>query len=390
MKIGYVKAIALLSCVVATVVLATGPVTWPTRAFAPTPSDQLSSNAGVSAPSPDVMKTVIATGSLNASVNIEVGSQLSGQVAALAVDFNDFVKKGQILAHLDDSKYQAEVEAARAGRESARADERIVAARLERAIIDVRQTEMQREILEAHAVKARIALAAADREVNRKRILSERHAASETDVQDASDRRDAARATLREAQAELGNYVNLSQVAQSEVGRVSAELEKARAMVMQLDAQFRAATVDLERTNIRAPIDGVIIGRNVTQGQTLATALEARTLFVVAADLRDLEIWAKVDESDISRIAVGQNAMFSVDSFPGREFAAKVTQIRKTPQIVQNVVTYTVVLAARNEDYALLPGMTVLARIDTQPSASTANKVSSVSPEETAKNAAMR
>ena len=390
MKIGYVKAIALLSCVVATVVLATGPVTWPTRAFAPTPSDQLSSNAGVSIPSPDVMKTVIATGSLNASVNIEVGSQLSGQVAALAVDFNDFVKKGQILAHLDDSKYQAEVEAARAGRESARADERIVAARLERAIIDVRQTEMQREILEAHAVKARIALAAADREVYRKRILSERHAASETDVQDASDRRDAARATLREAQAELGNHVNLARVAQSEVGRVSAELEKARAMVMQLDAQFRAATVDLERTNIRAPIDGVIIGRNVTQGQTLATALEARTLFVVAADLRDLEIWAKVDESDISRIAVGQNAMFSVDSFPGREFAAKVTQIRKTPQIVQNVVTYTVVLAARNEDYALLPGMTVLARIDTQPSASTANKVSSVSPEETAKNAAMR
>lgn len=390
MKIGYVKAIALLSCVVATVVLATGPVTWPTRAFAPIPSDQLSSNAGVSIPSPGVMKTVIATGALNASVNIEVGSQLSGQVAALAVDFNDFVKKGQILAHLDDSKYQAEVEAARAGRESARADERIVAARLERAIIDVRQTEMQREILEAHAVKARIALAAADREVNRKRILCERHAASETDVQDASDRRDAARATLREAQAELGNHVNLAQVAQSEVGRVSAELEKARAMAMQLDAQFRGATVDLERTNIRAPIDGVIIGRNVTQGQTLATALEARTLFVVAADLRDLEIWAKVDESDISRIAVGQNAMFSVDSFPGREFAAKVTQIRKTPQIVQNVVTYTVVLAARNEDYALLPGMTVLARIDTQPSASTANKISSVSPEETAKNAAMR
>ena len=290
MKIGYVKAIALLSCVVATVVLATGPVTWPTRAFAPTPSDQLSSNAGVSTPSPDVMKTVIATGSLNASVNIEVGSQLSGQVAALAVDFNDFVKKGQILAHLDDSKYQAEVEAARAGRESARADERIVAARLERAIIDVRQTEMQREILEAHAEKARIALAAADREVSRKRILSERHAASETDVQDASDRRDAARATLREAQAELGNYVNLARVAQSEVERVSAELEKAHAMVMQLDVQFRAATVDLERTNIRAPIDGVIIGRNVTQGQTLATALEARTLFVVAADLRDLGI----------------------------------------------------------------------------------------------------
>lgn len=390
MKIGYVKAIALLSCFLAIVLLATGAATWLTPAFPPSASEQLSNNSGGSTPSLDVTKTVIATGSLNASVNIEVGSQLSGQVEAVAIDFNDFVKNGQILAHLDDSRYQAEVEAARAGRESARADERIVAARLERAIIGVRQTEMQREILEAHAEKARIALDAAVREVNRKRILNERHAASETDVQDASDRRDAARATLREAKAELDNHANLAGVARSEVESVSAELEKARAMVMQLDAQFRAATIDLERTNIRAPIDGVIIGRNVTQGQTLATALEARTLFVVAADLRDLEIWARVDESDIARIAGGQNAMFTVDLFPGREFAAKVTYIRKTPQIVQNVVTYTVVLATRNEDYALLPGMTVLARIDTRPPAPPGDEISSVSPARAATNAAMR
>ena len=123
----------------------------------------------------------------------------------------------------------------------------------------------------------------------------------------------------------------------------------------------------------------MIVGRNVTEGQTLATALEARTLFVVAADLRQLDIWARVDESDIAKIAVGQKATFTVDSFPGREFTAKVTQIRKAPQVVQNVVTYTVVLAARNDDYSLLPGMTVVARIETQPVAAS-EKISSALP----------
>ncbi len=111
----------------------------------------------------------------------------------------------------------------------------------------------------------------------------------------------------------------------------------------------------------------------------MATALEARTLFDVAADLRELDIWARIDESDIAKIAVGQNATFTVDSFPGREFRAKVTQIRKAPQAVQNVVTYTVVLAARNDDYSLLPGMTVVARIETKPTTAS-KKISSVLP----------
>jgi HlyD family secretion protein len=110
----------------------------------------------------------------------------------------------------------------------------------------------------------------------------------------------------------------------------------------------------------------VVIGRNVTRGQTLASALEARTIFLLAGDLRRMEIYARVDESDISRIALGQEATFTVDSFPNREFHASVTQIRKAPQMVQNVITYTVVLTAKNDDYALLPGMTVLAKIVTQ------------------------
>ena len=270
------------------------------------------------------------------------------------------------------------MEAAEAALESAKADERIAAARLERASIELQQIEIQRRILEAHIEKANIALDTATRELDRKTILGERNAASASDVQDSSARRDTARAALREAQLELDNNVNAAAAARSDAARVTAELERARAAVKQSEAQLRAASVDLERTAIRAPIDGVIAGRNVTQGQTLAATMEARTLFVVAADLRELDIWARIDESDISKIAVGQNARFTVDSFPGREFTAKVTQIRKTPQIVQNVVTYTVVLAARNDGYALLPGMTVVARIGAKPPAAAEERLSAV------------
>ena len=147
--------------------------------------------------------------------------------------------------------------------------------------------------------------------------------------------------------------------------RIKAEVESAHATIRRLEAQLASARVELDRTFIRAPIDGVIVGRNVTQGQTLATSLEAKTLFNIAADLRRMEIYARVDESDIAKIALGQEATFNVDSFPGRDFNAKVTQIRKAPQVVQNVVTYTVVLGVANEDYALFPGMTVVARIVT-------------------------
>src|SRR5690606_16390260 len=130
--------------------------------------------------------------------------------------------------------------------------------------------------------------------------------------------------------------------------------------------QLQSALIDLERTRIKSPIDGVIVGRNVTEGQTLATSLEAKTLFIIAGDLRRMEIDARVDESDISKIKVEQSATFTVDSFPGRTFDAKVKQIRMAPQVLQNVVTYTVVLTVDNDDYALLPGMTVLAKIVTQ------------------------
>ena len=310
-------------------------------------------------------KTVSATGALNASIVVEVGSQLSGQITNVAADFNDDVKMGQVLAQLDQSTLKEQVASAQAALDGARADARTTEARLARAMIDVQHIRMQRAVLSARTDVARVGMELATRENKRKASLLEKGAAPANDVLDSLSRKEAAMATLREAEANLEAHGGAVDAALADVTRIKAEVESAHTTIRRLEAQLASARVELDRTFIRAPIDGVIVGRNVTQGQTLASSLEAKTLFNIAGDLRRMEIYARVDESDISKIALGQDATFTVDSFPGRDFNAKVTQIRKAPQVVQNVVTYTVVLGVANEDYALFPGMTVVAKIVT-------------------------
>ncbi len=212
---------------------------------------------------------------------------------------------------------------------------------------------------------ARIAADIAVRHAQRKATLGAKGAVASSEVEDASSLSQQALAARREAEANLAAQEGLAQGAHADVNRAGAELDVARAAVHRLQAQLDSAEIDLEHTLIRSPINGVIVGRNVTVGQTLASTLETKTLFVVAGDLRRMEIYARVDESDVAQIAIGQPAEFTVDSFPARRFEAAVSQIRKEPQVLQNVVTYVVVLATSNDDLALLPGMTVVAKIET-------------------------
>jgi HlyD family secretion protein len=142
-----------------------------------------------------------------------------------------------------------------------------------------------------------------------------------------------------------------------------AQVEHARAQVKQREAALHQSKVDLEHTIIRSPVDGVVIGRSVDIGQTVAASLQAPTLFTIAQDLREMQVDTSVDEADIGHIQMSQRATFTVDAFPGREFKGQVIQIRKQPQTVQNVVTYTVVVSAENSDLLLLPGMTANVQI---------------------------
>jgi HlyD family secretion protein len=142
-----------------------------------------------------------------------------------------------------------------------------------------------------------------------------------------------------------------------------AQISSARAAVKQRQSLLKQAQVDLERTIIRAPVDGTVILRNVDAGQTVAASLQAPVLFTIAQDLRDMQVEAAIDEADVGRLRAGMAASFAVDAFPRRNFSGEIRQIRKSPQNVQNVVSYTVVISAANPDLALLPGMTANVRI---------------------------
>ena len=218
-------------------------------------------------------------------------------------------------------------------------------------------------MLDARIDSSRVKLDAARSELRRKEALRERSIGTPVDVEDAQTKVRSAEAALREAEAIAAAQENKILGAKADVARVRSELDTAVATLPQKRALLEVAEIDLDRTTIRAPIDGIIVGRNVNEGQTLATTLEAKTLFTVAGNLNQMEIHAKVDEADIGKIRVGQDATFTVDAHPGRQFAATVRQVRKAPQVIQNVVTYAVVLSAANPEKLLLPGMTALVRI---------------------------
>ncbi len=308
-------------------------------------------------------QTVTATGTLQPVDTIEVGSQLPGQIARLYVDFNDRVRKGDPLAQIDQRSFAAKVDQARASLDVAVTSVLVQQAKLDRASIDLDNARGNRSVLSARLENAQILEAAAKRNVDRKTILRTHEAATATAVEEAQTDLASRKAHLRETLSLLDLNTFAVNAASAEVRRLEAELSQAKASIPLHQASLRAAEIELDRTTIRSPIDGVVVGRFVNEGQTLATGLEARTAFNVAKNLAEMEIHARVDETDIGRIRGGQHASFTVDAYPGRRFEAAVRQVRKASQINQGVVTYTVVLKTDNHEGLLLPGMTALARL---------------------------
>jgi HlyD family secretion protein len=310
-----------------------------------------------------ISQVVSATGTLNAVVTVSVGTQLSGQLAELYADFNDEVERGQPLAQLDRKGFEARLAEASAATAMAKAAVEVQRAKLERARINARDAEAQRAVLQARLDNAAVRLAAAESALSRVRRLAERGTAAGTQVEDAQAARDYAAAGLREAEAIAAAHELAVAGAEADLEAAAAELANAEAGVPQRLAAERSAEIDLERSTIRSPVAGIVVGRNVEEGQTVAASLEAPTLFTIAGDLQQMEIHANVDEADIGKIKVGQEAAFTVDAHPGRRFAAAVASVRKAPQLSQGVVTYTVVLSTENPDDLLLPGMTAVVRI---------------------------
>ncbi|QDP26802.1 efflux RND transporter periplasmic adaptor subunit [Bradyrhizobium cosmicum] len=310
-----------------------------------------------------IEQTVTVTGALQPVKTIEVGSQLSGQLARVYVDFNDTVSKDEPLALIDPRSFAAKVDEARASMAVANSLVDIARAKLDRARIDLQNARGSRDVLAAKLESAQAVKTSAQKTLQRKLALQSQNVVATSTVDDAQTEFTARLAQEREAEIMMSLNAYSVDGAQADVRRIEAELQQARMAVPEKGAVLAAAQADLDRTVIRSPIDGVIVGRFVNEGQTLAVGLESRTTFVVAHRLEDMEIHAQVDEADIGRIVPGQRAHFTVDAYPDRRFEAVVRQVRKAPQNQQHVVTYTVVLSTSNLDGALLPGMTALVKI---------------------------
>jgi HlyD family secretion protein len=268
-----------------------------------------------------IVSTVTASGTLAAVVTVQVGSQISGQLKEIYADFNSEVKAGELIARLDSATYDARLKQAEANLALAQAS-----------------VKTQR----AAVAKSRATYNNAEKNLRRQRDLARQGVASASAL-------DNAEAAFNLAAADL----NMSE----------AQVENAQAQVGAQEALVNQARIDLERTFIRAPVDGTVISRDVDRGQTVAASLQAPVLFKIAQDLRKMQVEVRVDEADVGRIEDGQRATFTVDSFPGREFHGRVEQIRKASTVVQNVVTYSVLVSADNDDLRLLPGLTANVRI---------------------------
>ncbi|MFM9938485.1 MAG: efflux RND transporter periplasmic adaptor subunit [Hyphomicrobiaceae bacterium] len=270
-----------------------------------------------------IRKLVSTSGPVRALVTVSVGSQLSGQLSELKVDFNSEVKENDVLAVLDDKTFAAKVAQAKA----------------DLAIARAALTNQEAALKKSEAV-----LRQAERVTGRQQVLAQKGITAAAAVDTAT--RD-------------------SEVAKAEISVAKAQIESAKAQIAQREAQLLQAEIDLDRTRIRSPINGTVISRTIDIGQTVAASLQAPELFKIAQDLRRIRIEAQVNEADVGAVTDGNVVEFTVDAYPERRFEGRVTQVRLAATELQNVVTYTVIIEAENNDRKLFPGMTANVRIET-------------------------
>ncbi len=306
---------------------------------------------------------VRASGTVEAVVSVDVSSQLSGLISDVFVNFNDTVKKGQPLAQLDQEIFAARVNEASAAMKVAEATARVQKAAVDRAGIEVENAHTAKRLAELQVVSLRAKQDELERDLQRKVQLARTGSGTERDLTQMQAQRDAGAADLRASVEQIRMKAEAITIAEAERQMADANLDNARAVIEQRKASVDQARLDLARTVLRAPIDGVIIKRDVNPGQTVAVSLDAKTLFKIANDLREMEVHGKIDEADVGKLRVGQRADFSVDAYPDRTFTGRVLKIRKAPDIVQNVVTYEAIISAQNPDLLLLPGMTAQLQI---------------------------
>ncbi len=285
----------------------------------------------------NLQATVSASGAVNPVKQVSVGTQVSGQIKELFVDFNSEVKAGQLIALIDPESFEYRVRSAQADLDSASA-----------AVLTA-----QANIAASNAAvsRAKVDMAEAQRDLDRQQSLV--------------DKGFVAQSVADKARSLVASNAELVKAAQAQLGVTQAQIKSAQANVQQRESALAQARIDLSRTKITSPVDGIVIKRAIEKGQTVAASLQAPELFVIAQNLQDMQVDASIDESDVGRIRNGLKASFTVDAFPGQTFDGEVRQVRKAAQNVANVVTYVAVVGFTNTGGKLLPGMTANVRVIT-------------------------
>ncbi len=311
----------------------------------------------------DVDVTVSATGNPNAVVTVQVGSQVSGNIQALFADFNTKVSKGQLIARIDPAPFQTKVNQAQAALDAARASVANSQAVVEQARSNIQAANSSLAAAAANVTKAEALVEDARVKVDRRVVMLAQNATAKEDLETAQT-------TYASAVADRDALVAQKQATEDSVKVAKAQLNVANSLVAANQAQVKqsiaalqSAQIDLDHTSITAPVDGVVVSRNVDVGQTVAASLSAPTLFLIAQDLTKMQVDTNVSEADIGRIRVNQPATFTVDAYPGRTFTGSVTSIREAPINVQNVITYDAVIGVSNGDLKLFPGMTANVKV---------------------------
>lgn len=312
-----------------------------------------------------IVAAVNATGAITPTTTIIVGSQLSGQVVEILADYNSEVQAGQVVARLNSDQIRAKLDAARADLQQMRATYTVTEAQIKRVLADIQRARASESDMQAQIARNEALLADSERAVTRQSDLRSRGVTSEAAFDTARAQRDAQRASLDSSRAQLASAKAQTLGLDADLQVARAQLQAVQAQILQREATARQIEVDLRNTEIRSPVSGTVVQRNVELGQTVAASLSAPTLFLIADDLRHMEIAANIDETDVGRIHPGQRVSFTVTAYPGRTFSGAVKQVRLGSQTVQNVVIYTTIISIENPRKELLPGMTANLRVET-------------------------
>jgi HlyD family secretion protein len=313
----------------------------------------------------EIVATVNATGTVNPTTTVIVGSQLSGQVVQILADYNSEVKADQVVARLNSDQIRARLDAARADLEQMRAQRLVQLGQIEKVKAETERARAAQADAEAQVARNEALLGDSQRIFERQSELRARGFAAEQAHDTARTNRDAQQAALNSARAQVASAKAAIASLAADLQVAQANLAAVTAQIAQREAAVRQIEVDLRNTEIKSPVSGVVVQRNVELGQTVAASLQAPELFRIADDLRHMEISANIDETDVGRIKAGQRASFTVNAFPGRTFEGTVKQVRLGSQTVNNVVIYTTIVSIENPRRELLPGMTANLRIET-------------------------